>query len=777
MKTIKIIFYLTTLLAVLAVIWLCFWFYALDQDIQKRLEGRRFVLPIQFFASPAKLFTGQQIPFSELLQILEQHNYQKQDTEEVLISDHYKVLSPSDCFAEISYQWIEGLQFCLIFKKKNFIELHYTIAYGKSRNPSAFLSESSKKQTGRILQIYEGDHRLLAEQSIALEPQIFAQYYGQQPILRKVIHLADIPRECIDATLAIEDAHFLEHRGVSFMGMIRAFVKNLQSGRILQGGSTITQQLIKNYFLTSERTFKRKLTEIAMAILLEYRAEKEDILETYLNVLYMGQLGSFEVRGYQKASQYYFGKNIRDLKLHECSLLAGIIRSPGRYNPFHHPERALERRQIVLNRLLDLKKITASQMQEARKQPLPERPGIQPNRSISFFIETVKQELKKLNIQMEAGMNIFTTLDLRAQQLAQESLQKNLKIIEEKTSKKQRLEVALVAADPKTGFVQAIVGGRDFRQSQFNRAYQSKRQIGSIVKPIVYLTALNHEGSVIFTPLTLLEDKKVTIKYQGMQWSPRNYRNRYFQSIPMYYALSMSLNVATAHLGVQIGLDHITRMMQRLGASSELKALPSLLLGAWELSPLEVLQIYSTLANLGQYSKLTFIIKVENAQEDMLYRYVPDRRQVVNAQAVAQLLSMMKQVVQSGTGRGIVRRGLVFPVAGKTGTTNDMRDSWFAGFSPYHVAVLWVGYDNNTSSGLTGASGALPIWTDYMLAFASQYPDEDFPYVEGTKSRTIDLFTQESLGVPQDRLTSFLELTFPESINIEDLIPEEAENP
>ena len=743
------------------------WLYALDQDIQKRLKGNRFASPVQFFARSMEFFVGQRLPFEDILKHLEQQNYQKQEAE-ALLPGHYKVLNPPECSASLSDQWIEGLTFCVVFKKKDLHNLHYTIAYGLPSSVESLQNDTSD----RILRIYEGNTPIKEGESIPLEPQIFAQYYGQQPILRQVIDISDIPLHCVEATLAMEDASFLEHRGISFIGMLRALMKNVKSGRILQGGSTITQQLVKNYFLTPDRTFKRKLTEIAMALLLEYRAEKDDILETYLNIIYMGQLGSFEIRGFHTASQYYFGKNIGNLQLHECTLLAAIIRSPGQYNPLTYPQRALKRRAIVLDRLLKLNRITEAQAKVAKQAPLPEKPGIQPNRSVSFFIAAIKQELKNLNIDMTAGMNIFTTLDRKAQQLAQDSVQKNIKAIEEKASQTdQRLEVALVAADPQTGFVKAIVGGRDFGQSQFNRAYQSQRQIGSIIKPIVYLTALDNVGSTRFTPLTLLEDKKVTIKYPGGQWSPRNYQNKYLQSVPMYYALARSLNAATAHLGVQVGLDNITKMTQALGISSDLQPLPSLTLGAWEMSPIHVLQIYSTIANLGQYTPLTLLTKIENSQGKMLYQHSPDVKQVVASQSVAQLLSMMKQVVQSGTGRSILRRGLLFPVAGKTGTTNDMKDSWFAGFSPFHVAVVWVGSDDNTSHGLTGASGALPIWTDYMLSFASQYPEEDFPYVEGTKSQTIDLLAQEALGIPQEHLVSFLELVFLESTNMEDILP------
>ena len=770
MKTFKIILALIILLIVLCSINLSFWLYHLDQDIQQKIQGQRFASPVQFLANPTKFFSGQKILLKEITSELKKQNYRKRDKNQTILSGDYAVLNQQECLSRLSDQ-IEGLRSCIIFKKKAPQNAPiYTIVYGSiliNQLQNNTLSITIEKTADRILQIYKAN--IPYESHIELEPQVFAQYYGQQPILRKVIPLSDIPTQCLNSVLSIEDAKFLEHQGISFIGILRAFIKNITAGKILQGGSTITQQFVKNYFLTHEKTFKRKLTEIAMAFLLELRVKKDDILEMYLNIVYMGQLGSFEIRGYHTASRYYFGKDIQNLELHECALLAAIINSPGRYNPITHKQEALERRLTVLKKLLEFNHISSSEFKEASQKPLPDKLYITPNRSVSFFVEAVKQQIEDLNFEIEDGSNIFTTLNLKAQRIAQDNIQKVLNSIEKRRNLKKtnkNLEAALVAADPQTGLVQAIVGGRDFRRSQFNRAYQSKRPIGSIVKPIVYLTALTRKGSSSFTPLTILEDKKFTITYLGGKWSPNNYQNRYFQSIPMYYALIRSLNAATAHLGVQLGLDHITEMASRLGVSSVLQPLPSLTLGTWELSALEVLQVYCTLAALGKYSKLTFFTKIENSQNEMIYQHIPEQKQVVDDKSVAQLVSMMKQVITNGTGRGALRRGLYFPIAGKTGTTNDTKDSWFAGFSPFHTAVVWVGYDDNTSHGLTGASGALPIWTGYMLQFASQYPTEDFLHIEGVEKRHIDIETQKALGIPEDSVIPFLELTLLESTNI-----------
>ena len=766
MKILKVIFFLITLCTVILCVGLSFWLYHLNQDIQHRLQSQKFASPVKFFASPTEFFAGQKISFDEILSEFQQRDYRKRLSHQPVLPGDYTILTAKECLSKLPDMRLKGLQSCVVFRKKSQLDTPYIIAFGSlainTLQEISDLNISIEKTAHHILQIY-GSKGLIHEGSIQLEPQVFAQYYGNQSILRQITALSYIPLYCLNAVLAIEDAQFLDHQGISLTGIARATIKNILAGRILQGGSTITQQLVKNYFLTSQRTFKRKLTEIAMAFLLEYRAKKDEILEMYLNVVYMGQLGSFEIRGFQMASRYYFGKDIQNLHLHECSLLAGMIRSPGQYNPVTQPQKALNRRQIVLDKLLELEFISEDDFQEARNKPLPQKLHITPNRSVSFFVEATRDQIKKLGFKLEEGSHIYTTLNLKAQRFAQESIQKVLPSIEKKAlqkSKNKRLEVALVATQVQTGFVQAIVGGRDFGISQFNRAYQSKRPIGSIVKPIVYLTALNQESSVPWTPLSLLEDKKVTIKYPGGSWSPRNYQNRYFQSIPMYYALYRSLNAATAHLGVQIGLNNITQIAQRLGIASDLQPLPSLTLGTWELSAFDVLQAYHTLANLGQYSQLTLIKKIENTQGELIYEYIPEKKQVIDAKAVAQLVSMMEQVIRNGTGRGAFLRGLYFPTAGKTGTTNDTKDAWFAGFSPFHAAVVWVGYDDNTSHGLTGASGALPFWTEYMLQFASQYPLEDFPQVDGTQTRQVTQAVQEALGIPQKTIVPFLELTF-----------------
>ncbi|MBX9767817.1 MAG: transglycosylase domain-containing protein, partial [Bdellovibrionales bacterium] len=545
----------------------------------------------------------------------------------------------------------------------------------------------------------------------------------------------------------------------SIGGILRALVKNIFAGKVRQGGSTITQQLVKNYFLTPERTLRRKLKEFAMAILLESRATKDEILETYVNEIYMGQNGVFQVRGHGAASLHYFGKPLADLNLSECALLAAIINSPGKFNPFLHPEDAMKRRTRVLDQMKELNLIDEAQHQASVEVPLPNNPKRALSEPAPFFVDAVRARIAELEIPTDAGLRVFTTLDLSAQEAATQAVKSGVERLEAQFPKLkknkeagERLEGALVSADPLSGFITAIVGGRNFRESQFNRAIRSKRQIGSLMKPIVYLSALESldSNAEARTPLTLLEDQKRTFTDHGQKWTPENYDGVYHPQVPMFFALKSSLNVATAQLGIQIGLDGIVDLARRLGVSSRLEAMPSLTLGAFEMTPVEVLQIYSTLARFGNKFPLTSIERIESLEGENLYQFVIDPERVVSEDAVAVLVGMMKHTLISGTARGIFKSGFVHPAAGKTGTTSDYKDSWFAGFTPYHVAITWVGYDSNKPSGLTGGSGAAPLWTDYMKNFGAEFPAVDFRWPETTEMRLIEPDQQRAMGVPDD---------------------------
>jgi penicillin-binding protein 1B len=540
---------------------------------------------------------------------------------------------------------------------------------------------------------------------------------------------------------------------------MRAFVRNVQNLGYVQGGSTITQQLVKNYFLTHERSLKRKFKEIFMALLLDFRFSKDEILAAYVNEIYMGALPPFQLRGLAAAAEHYFQKGLGDLDLSECSLLAAIINSPGLYNPFRHPERAKKRQSKVLKEMVKYDYITQEEADNASAKPLPKRPKRILTEPAPYFVDAVNRKVNELQIDTSGGARIYTTLDKRHQEAAQKAVSEGVEGIESwyksllkiKESGKS-LQGLLISADPKRGQVKAIVGGRDFQRSQFNRAVQSRRQVGSIMKPFVFLTALlsKDDTGEPYTPFNLCDDERFETRYDRQVWSPKNFGNEYFGTVPMYFALKSSLNCATASLGIRVGLKKIVETARLLGVTSEIEPLPSLTLGAYELSPMEVLQSYSTIANFGKYRPLQLFTRIEDLKGGTLYFQRGESEQRLSKEATAVLIGMMKQTIENGTAATLRKLGFSAPAAGKTGTTSDSRDAWFGGFTPSHVAISWVGYDDNTSHGLTGASGAVPIWSRYMKTITASSRDEDFAWPEGVAYKEVDIPTQRALGVPDD---------------------------
>ncbi len=729
------------------------WFFKLDRTITARLAAQRFLPPIEYYTAPTRIFGGQKMPKSSLQDSLKKLRYREVTSERALHPGEYTILNSTACQSNLGEDLATDTSYCVLIAKN--------IRKNSSENtPSKEKGEFILIAYGTddiIFQVY-GDEPLVPQAYVELEETLFAQFYGSDPIIRKVVPLGDAPAVCLNAIVAIEDPDFLEHKGISVTGILRALYKNLTHVGFSQGGSTITQQLVKNYFLNPEKTLKRKITEIAMAILLETHATKDDILETYINEIYMGQNGPFQIRGFDAASNYYFSKDLTDLNLAECAMLGAILNSPGLYSPFTKPDNALKRRSLVLNKMRDLNFISADEVAVAEKYPLPKSAQKVLSDPAPFYVDAVRRETETRQIDTSVGLKIFTSLDLQAQEAAQiairnglERLEKDVKKIKALKEQGKNLEAALLAADPFTGEVQALVGGRNFKSSQFNRAIQSQRQVGSIFKPIVYLTALQKgiDGEKV-TPLTLISDDRFTIKYDRQEWSPINYDKKTYGQIPLFFALKNSLNIATAQLALNVGIPEVISVAHELGIQSNLRAVPSLSLGAFELNPFEVLQVYTALARFGEKTNLSIIRRIENLDGEILYMHEADTTRVSNAVETAMLVSMMKQTIQSGSAYGIPLMGFLNPAAGKTGTTNDTKDAWFAGFTPYHVSVVWVGYDDNTNHGLTGASGAVPIWTDYMKRAASQYPPKDFDWPQETETREISVEDQRALNIPDE---------------------------
>lgn len=708
------------------------WLVRLDHNIAERFAQKRFAPPVEFYSAPERIVPGSVIPQSYFLTLFARKHYRERQFGQPLHEGDYSVWTGDQCRTLID-NLPETLTYCLAF--------HNSMNDNGEQTLVQLLAfEEGNKLTG----VWAGTP-LVAIEAAELEPELFAQYYGDKPILRKTVSNAEIPVSCREALLAIEDPAFYEHGGISVTGLARAVLKNLKAGGYAQGGSTLTQQLVKNYFLSSEKKLSRKIKEIAMAILVEGRISKDDIFETYVNLIYLGQNGPFEIRGYGAASEYYFGTTLSDLNLPQCALLAAVVNSPGLYNPFNKIENATSRRAKVLDKMVEQNFISQADANEAKKAPLPKGTVRALTEPAPYFVQAVRREIAELGIDESEGLKVFTTLNLRAQEAAHLSVRQGLDRIESTapTVKKlkaqgKNLEAVLISADPKSGEVQAIVGGRSYVATQFNRAIDGHRQIGSVMKPFVYLTALESvdENGQAYEPTTVLPDKPFTHAYQGQKWSPKNYDGKFFGDVPMFFALKSSLNAATAWLGLKVGLDNIIDVARRAGVTSPMQPVPSLTLGAFELYPREVLQAYTTLTNLGDYVPLKTIHRIEDALGSTLLENASTREQRLDPTATSMLVGMMKQTIISGTARYAVN-GFTNPAAGKTGTTNDKKDSWFAGFTPYHTAIVWVGYDDNTSHNLTGATGAAPIWAEYMKSYGVSFPNTDFQWPESTSLREV----------------------------------------
>ena len=724
-----IIFLILTAVVGVAVI---FWVSQLDQQIAEKLKNKTFLPPTEYYSAPLDFEKG--MKSAEILSSFKERNYRLREKDQKLFPGDYTELSLEECQSSLPAKLLPEAKSCIQWMLRDVHDPEF------KQNALQMVAIDEAKN---LIALYRGNP-LIAVDTVFLEAELVAQFLGGEPIMQNALALGEVPTQCLNALLSIEDSQFLSHSGVSYTGIARAALKNAFGAGVKQGGSTITQQLVKNYFLTSERTLKRKITEFFMSLILETRSSKDEILETYLNVIYMGQAGAFQLRGFGAAAQNLFSKPIQNLELSECALLAATVASPGLFDPFKKPENARRRRLQVLERMKTLGFANEEEFKTAAAKPLPTQNKPSVVETAPYYIHAVNQQLKSLApaVSELPGLKIFTGLRMKAQRAAQEAIRNQLSQLETENTliKKlkdqgQTIEGALLAADSKTGLINAVVGGRSYRITQFNRAIDGHRQVGSIMKPFVYLTALLNSGlnGRIYDPLTTLTDEKTTHKFDRQSWSPENYGKKYYGEVPAYFALKNSLNAATASLGIEIGIDRIISTARLLGVHSNLQNVPSLTLGAFELYPVEVLEAYTTLSRMGSHTPLSYIRSVVDHDDHSVFEFHAETSQVVEAEATASLVSMMKQTLNSGTAKAIRTRGYLRPAAGKTGTTSDSKDTWFSGFSPKVTAVVWVGYDKGASSGLTGASGAGPIWADFMKTYEERYPETDFAWPANTE--------------------------------------------
>jgi penicillin-binding protein 1B len=580
---------------------------------------------------------------------------------------------------------------------------------------------------------------------VSLEPQLISGVRGESRQVREWLPLASIPKPVIDTVLAVEDHRFYSHPGIDLVAVGRAVWANLVKGEVVQGGSTITQQLAKNLFYTPQRTFVRKIKESIAALVLEAKYRKDEILESYLNEIYLGQAGSVAIYGVGEAAHRYFGKSVDDLTIEETALIAGMIKGPNTYSPVRDLQLAKQRRDVVLRRLRDEGRITEEQWKAAVNTPVRVSPPQDSLADAPYFVDYVlRQSEETADAALPDGTRVYTTLDPILQRIAGEVLQNGLARLEKTYPKLKRadlpLQGALVALDPGTGGILAMVGGREYRASQFNRAVQAKRQPGSLFKPLVYLAAFEatrDAGSSAVTPASLILDAPVTFESPAGPWSPQNYDRRFRGAVTIRAALEQSLNVPAVRVAQTVGAKRIVRLAHDLGIKSPLDDNLSLALGSSAVSLLEITAAFGVLAHNGLAATPSAIRSVAAPNGDPLWHARPDRRQAVSPQAAYVVTSLLKGVIDRGTAARARAMGLKSFVAGKTGTTDGYRDAWFVGYTPEIVIGVWVGFDDEQPLGLTGAQAALPIWTEFARQVIPSH-SPDFTAPSGVVTREID---------------------------------------
>jgi penicillin-binding protein 1B len=615
--------------------------------------------------------------------------------------------------------------------------------------------------------------------TLPLEPELVTYLFTEEREKRRRVGFEELPDHLVKAVLAIEDRRFFSHPGLDPIRLLSAVVRNVRSDSpIPHGASTITQPLCKNFFLPPERSYRRKLQEALLAFVLERRATKEEILELYLNEIYLGQSGSFSINGVGEAARLYFHKDVANLTLPEGALLAGMIQSPNPYNPFRHEKRATDRRNEVVRAMREAGFIDGPQTEEALAAPLLVEQASVDKTDAPYFVDLVRRQLaqrydpKDLTTQ---NLRIHTSLDLHLQTLGQAALERGLDRVQEMIKKRTTAPVqgCLIAIEPASGKVMALVGGRSYGASQYNRVVQARRQPGSTFKPFVYLAAFeagfDDPSLPPMTPATVVEDAPSVFFYEDKEYIPTNYEDEYHGMVTLRRALAMSMNVATVKVAEMVGYDRVADVWsKKLGIGAPIQPYPALALGSFEATPYEMATAYNVLANGGLKVEPVTITRVADERDRVLEQHhapVPER--VVRAEAAFLVTDMLRSVINEGTAASARAMDFRPDAAGKTGTTNDYRDAWFCGFTPDLLAVVWVGFDDNTPVGLSGTKAALPIWVDFMKAATSGVKSSPFPPPpEGIVYATIDRETGLLAGpnCPTTRSEAFVEGTEPREI-------------
>jgi penicillin-binding protein 1B len=660
------------------------WVIWLDMQVRDEFEGRIWDVPSRVYARPLSLYSGKSISRDALMVELKAAGYRQ--LKQAIEPGSFSANANSFDIHRRAFQFDDGAEPSTRFRLV---------------------------MRGDVIDSFDSDQKAGTAGLVRLDPAEIASIYPLHDEDRTLVVLQDVPELLVTGLQAVEDRKFKDHHGIAFRSIARAFVANLKAGKAVQGGSTLTQQLVKNYFLSSERTLTRKANEAIMAVLLELHYDKAQILEAYINEIYLGQQGQHAIHGFGRASEFYFDRSLQELEPQQIALLVGMVRGASMYNPRRNPQRALQRRDRVLDIFELTGLMSAAEVKQAKSRPL----GVtgQPRSGGSrypAFLELVRQQLKRdyrASDLSSEGLRIFTTLAPSDQEYAQQAVSAGLDDLAQRGLPAD-LQSALVLADVTSGEIRALVGDRVAGRGGFNRALNARRQVGSVIKPLVYLTALEHADD--YNLITPVMDEPISLRQpDGSVWSPANYDHKSRGEIPLMDALVHSYNQATVQVGLNVGTVNLIRKIRQLGVETEIQAVPATLLGAVELTPIEVAQMYQSLAAGGYSAPLRSVTAVLTSHGELLGRYPLRLMPLDRRDAVALVNFALTQVVEQGTAKNLHGLlGIDVRVAGKTGTTNERRDSWFVGYTRDLVAVTWVGRDDNRPAGVTGSNAAMRVW-------------------------------------------------------------------
>jgi penicillin-binding protein 1B len=730
-----------------------YWYVKYDRIIEQRFRGPAFATSAKIFAAPPVVKVGSKLTASEIAAELRHAGYSEKEGESPLGSYRLHGGSIEVLPGPESYHSPEPATITVV---------------------GGAVSAINSRAAGE-LEAYE------------LEPQMLASLFdAEQRSKRQLVKYDDIPKVVVDAVTSIEDRRFFQHGGVNFMRLAEAAWIDFTHQRHQQGGSTITMQLSRAFFLSPEKTFKRKLIEMLIAVELEQKFSKQQIFEFYANRVDLGQRGSFTISGFAEGSRSYFNKDLKDITVPEAALLAGLIQAPSYLSPYRHPERALERRNTVIESMAETGAITREQADKAKATPLKLAPPNVEASDAPYFVDMVRDTIVSRLNEHEVNdqeYRIYTTLDPDLQRAAAQAVETGIKLVDDQVTKMRthktkvgnkfettvtpgpQAQVALVAMDPHTGEIKALVGGRNYGASQLNHAL-AKRPTGSIFKPFVYAAAMNTalDGSTtVITPASMVSDQPSTFSYGDQIYEPRNYKEEYHGDVTLRYALALSLNNATVKVAEEVGYDKVADLARNAGIAS-VKATPAMALGAYDATPVDMTAAYTSFANSGMRLSPVFVNSVRNAKGDIIVNFGTEKKQVLDPRIAFVMTSMLEGVMNFGTAYTNVRtRGFTAPAAGKTGTSHD---AWFAGYTSNLLCIVWVGYDDYSDLRLSGAQTAAPIWAEFMKKAVTlpQYSDvKPFSQPEGVVDVQLDKITNRlaTPSCPDDYTIAFVAGTEP----------------